>query len=148
MVMRTGGGMRARIAVWGLVVAGGFITGGCASTGGSSGIVGKTGGAAQQEDDRPVIIRQIGQAVKIADAVLVKEYGPEAAAAQHPLHAVIINNNHWIVTGSPVNGKVAEVRLRVAGGGVVSVQMLPAAALKGRVPEVQPSSAEALGYYE
>ena len=69
-------------------------------------------------------MRKIEEAVALAEAELTGRFGAAVTAGQRPYRAVILDR-YWIVTGSAVEGKVAEVRLRVEGGGIVSARMLP-----------------------
>lgn len=100
----------------------------------------------RQADDRPTIIRKIDDAVALAEAAVTKQYGVDAAAGQRPYTAVIVDNTHWLVLGTPAQGKVAQVRLRVSGGQVVSVDLLPEQAV-GKLPRGG-SSGQFAGMYE
>lgn len=83
----------------------------------------------EAKDSGPSLVRKIDAAIVLAEAAVAKQYGQETAAAQRPYTAVIVNQRHWLVTGTPVGGKAVEVRLRVAGGDILSVEMLPASSL-------------------
>lgn len=98
-----------------------------------------------------VLVRKIDDAIARAEAALRKEFGHEAIAAQRPFTAVIINNRYWLVTGTPVKGKVAEVQLRITGGGIISAKMLAENSAAGQnLPKNQVAPYEAIrpGEYE
>ncbi len=100
----------------------------------------------KQADDRPTIIRKIDDAVALAEAAVAKKYGTEAAALQRPYSAVIVDNAHWLVLGSPAQGKTAQVRLRVAGGAIISVDLVPAESVQ-KLPRGS-NSGQFSGMYE